>query len=221
MTTQRELLIHEHLQRLWACRRCPTVAGTPVTGPSPRSRILLVGQAPGPREENERRPFAWTAGRRLFDWFRQLGVDEERFREHVWIASSIRCFPGRQTSGSGDRPPLPDEVVRCSEWLDEEIELLRPRLVLAVGGIAASLFLPAGTLTELVGPLRKGTRNGRKLDVVVLPHPSGRSTWLNREENRRRLEDALRAIANHPEFRRTFGKVSRPDAEDFPPATDD
>lgn len=217
MTTARETLIHEHLQRLWACRRCPTVAGTPVTGPAPGSRILLVGQAPGPKEENERRPFAYTAGRRLFEWFARLGVDEAAFRERIWITSSIRCFPGRQTTGTGDRPPFPEEIERCSAWLDEEIGLLQPRLVVAVGGIGASLFVTGGTLTELVGPVHRGERAGRTLDVVVLPHPSGRSTWLNREENRERLDRALQSIASHREFVRTFTTPDRRPPEERSP----
>ncbi len=55
-----------HLDRLFACRACPNVAGLPVTGFVHDARVMLVGQAPGPREADERRPFAWTAGKRLF-----------------------------------------------------------------------------------------------------------------------------------------------------------
>src|SRR5262244_2423609 len=99
--------------RLDACRACPNVQGPVVHGPAVLSRILLVGQAPGSREANFGRPFAWTAGRTLFAWFHQaLGVDEALFRERVYMAAVTRCFPGK-APGGGDRRPTPDEVKRC------------------------------------------------------------------------------------------------------------
>src|SRR5205807_10309874 len=67
----------QHVTALAACRLCPNVLGTPVTGPVRNARVMLVGQAPGPHELEERRPFAYTAGRRLFTWFATLGISEE------------------------------------------------------------------------------------------------------------------------------------------------
>lgn len=204
--------LHEHLQRLWACRRCPAVEGLPVTGATEHPRVMLVGQAPGPREQEARRPFAWTAGRRLFEWFARIGADEETVRQNIWITSAIRCFPGRNPSGSGDRVPFPDEIDRCSEWLDSELDLLRPELVIAVGALAAGLFLErrSGSLTDLVGHELVARRGGFSSDLVVLPHPSGRSTWLNSEENRARLERSLEVIARHPAFRGIPAAVRKP-----------
>src|SRR5437667_880475 len=86
---------NEHLSLLFACRACPNVMGQPVTGAVAGARVMLVGQAPGPHEREERKPFAYTAGRRLFAWFDALGVDEATFRSRVHIAAVIRCFPGR------------------------------------------------------------------------------------------------------------------------------
>ena len=62
--------LQQHLDLLFTCRACPNVMGQPVTGVVPDAKIMLVGQAPGPREMDERRPFAYTAGKRLFSWFR-------------------------------------------------------------------------------------------------------------------------------------------------------
>ena len=184
-----------HLEALFACRACPTVAGTPVTGAAPGARVMLVGPAPAPREEREGRPLAWTAGKRLFQWFSEaLGVGEEEFRKRVWIAAVIRCFPGRDAKNGGDRVPSPAEIARCSAHLDRELALVRPRLVIAVGTLAAKQLVGIGELKEAVGRVHRVSRAGRTFDVVVLPHPSGRSTWTNRPENRALLDESLRLI---------------------------
>src|SRR5512140_1086514 len=163
---------------LCAWRACPNVAGGPVTGAVKRARILLVGQAPGPHEADERRPFAYTAGKKLFAWFAGLGVDEARFRESVYIAAVIRCFPGKGLGG-GDRVPAAEEIANCAPHLDAEIALVRPQLVIAVGTLASQQLLGEATLSKVVGRLHRASRAGSTFDVVVLPHPSGRSTWLN------------------------------------------
>lgn len=192
-----------HLSELSACRRCATVEGAPVSGPVYRARIMLVGQAPGPRERDSGRPFAYTAGKRLFEWFASLGVTEERFRDEVHIAAVARCFPGRAPAG-GDRPPSKLEIANCSPYLDRELRLLEPELVIAVGGMAAKEMAGSGELATMVGPLHRCERAGAEFDAVVLPHPSGRSTWLNADGNRAKLSRALDEIARHRAFRATF-----------------
>jgi uracil-DNA glycosylase len=188
-----------HLEALFACRACPLVAGRPVTGAVADARVMLVGQAPGPREADEGRPFAWTAGRRLFAWFAErLGITEEHFRQRVHIGAVIRCFPGRDAKNGGDRVPANEEIARCSAHLDREIELLKPALVLAVGTLAAKQLVGTAELKGVVGRLHRVTRAGQELDVVVLPHPSGRSTWLNRAENAALLTRSLELIGEHP-----------------------
>ena len=195
----------EHLSRLYACRACPNVIGQPVTGAVPGAQVMLVGQAPGPHEAEERRPFAYTAGKRLFGWFRdRLGVEESTFRERVHIAAVIRCFPGKDASG-GDRVPSPEEIERCAEHLDREIAMLRPKLVLAVGTLASAALLGISQLKDAVGRKHRVQRAGVTFDVVVLPHPSGRSTWLNKPANAALLESSLQLIAAHRAWQRPFG----------------
>src|SRR3954469_19820972 len=128
----------DHLATLFSCRACPNVLGEPVTGAVPGAQVMLVGQAPGPHEREERKPFAYTAGRRLFGWFASLGVDEETFRRRVHIAAVIRCFPGRDAKSGGDRVPDPEEIARCGAHLDRELAILRPKLVIAVGTLASA-----------------------------------------------------------------------------------
>ena len=183
-----------YLDALFACRLCPNVLGQPVTGWVENARVMLVGQAPGPREMDERRPFAYTAGKRLFSWFAPF-LSEEDFRKRVHIAAVIRCFPGRDPKAGGDRVPSLDEVARCAVHLDREIALLRPALIIAVGTLAAKNLLGIAELKDAVGRVHRLTRAGHTCEVVVLPHPSGRSTWTNKPGNRELLAHSLALIA--------------------------
>lgn len=184
-----------HLAALFACRACPNVAGGPVTGAVHDARVMLVGQAPGPREEGEGRPFAYTAGKRLFQWIAEhVGLSEEEFRRRVYIGAVIRCFPGRDPKAGGDRVPDAGEIERCAAHLDRELALLRPELVIAVGTLSARQLLGVSELAAVVGRVHRVTRAGHEFDVIVLPHPSGRSTWTMKPENRALLEKSLKLI---------------------------
>jgi uracil-DNA glycosylase len=193
-----------HLETLYACRLCPNVVGQPITGAVPDARVMLVGQAPGPHEIEERKPFAYTAGRRLFNWFTQFGVGEETFRERIHICAVIRCFPGRDEKAGGDRVPSLEEIERCGVHLDREIALIKPKLMIAVGTLASAALIGISQLKDAVGRVHRAKRAGRSFDVVVLPHPSGRSTWLNKPENAAMLDESLRLITRHPAWRSTF-----------------
>jgi uracil-DNA glycosylase len=167
---------------------------------------MLVGQAPGPKEQEVGRPFAFTAGTRLFSWFAGLGVSEDEFREKVWMTAVIRCFPGRAPQG-GDRVPAPAEIANCWPYVERELRLLRPATILAVGQLAIRHLLPdPAPLSELVGRVFPGSREDLEFDVIPLPHPSGRSTWLVRPENRALLDRALLHLAESPGWRETFGE---------------
>jgi uracil-DNA glycosylase len=195
-----------HLRAVRGCRICPRVEPPPIAArPEAWPRVMLVGQAPGPKERDVGKPFAFTAGTRMFSWFARLGVAEEEFRRRVLIGAVIRCFPGRAPQG-GDRPPAPDEVANCSPWLEEEIRIIRPLTVIAVGQPAIAKFLPEpAPLQERVGRSFRAARGDVHFDVIPLPHPSGRSTWLIRPENQERLERALELLAASAGWRATFG----------------
>jgi uracil-DNA glycosylase len=184
---------------LAACRACPKMIGPVVHGPPVASRVMLVGQAPGPREGSFGRPFAWTAGRTMFRWFEEaLGVDEARFRASVYMAAVARCFPGK-ARGGGDRKPDAEEIERCRRWLASETEILRPDLVIAVGTLAIEQVLgEKAPLAEVVGTTRRVRWLGRDVEVIALPHPSGASTWHKTEPGKALLGKALRRLARHP-----------------------
>ena len=192
-----------HIEQLLACCACPNVFAGAVVQPVPHARIMLVGQAPGSHELIDRRPFAYTAGKRLFAWFESTGVSEENFRAYVHIGAVLRCFPGK-ARGGGDRVPDPVEIARCGEHLDRELRILRPRLVIAVGALAAQQLVGDAVLSRVVGVLHRAERADVGFDLVVMPHPSGRSTWLNRTEHAALLAQSLDLISNHEAFRKTF-----------------
>lgn len=192
----------QHLAALAACRLCPNVLGSPVIGAVADARVMLVGQAPGPREMEQGRPFAFTAGRRLFSWFERIGVGEDAFRERVHMCAVIRCFPGRDPKAGGDRVPSPEEIANCARHLDREIALLAPKLVIAVGTLAAQQLVGSAQLKDVVGRVHRVRRVGRTFDVVVLPHPSGRSTWTNKPENAALLARSLELIQEHTAWRK-------------------
>jgi uracil-DNA glycosylase len=213
MVTAKAKEFAAHVEALAACRACPNVFGTPVIGAVAGAKVMLVGQAPGPHEVDQRRPFAYTAGKRLFRWFEEtLGLSEEEFRRSIHIAAVIRCFPGKDEKSGGDRVPDDDEIARCGEHLDREIQLLRPRLVIAVGTLASQQLIGIAQLKDAVGRVHRATRAGHTFDVVVLPHPSGRSTWLNKPENAALLDRSLDLIRNHEGARSQASGVRPPAA---------
>jgi len=180
----------------------PPVSGGPVL-----SKVLLVGQAPGVREPVLGRPFAWTAGKRLFSWFLQwTGVTEDIFRAHVYMAAVCRCFPGR-TSAGGDRVPNPAEIENCSRWLQREIELLEPELVIPVGRLAIERFLPCPRMDEIIGRQFRASLHQREFDVIPLPHPSGASPWPRMEPGKTLLNRAMTLIARHPAYEAAFARA--------------
>jgi uracil-DNA glycosylase len=177
-----------------ACDRCVRDGIIPEASPTFQgdagAPFLLVGQAPGPVEIEQGRPFAGRAGRELGRWMARAGfASDEEFRRLTYIAALMRCFPGRLPSGSGDRPPPARAVRNCASWLDAEVALLRPRVVIAVGQLAIRRFLGPGSLEE-----RVGRTFGEERLVIPLPHPSGQSRWLNDVANRERLARALAAL---------------------------
>src|SRR5579862_2786386 len=146
----KQKLIESHQARLKQCRACPNMIG-PVVTPSPViSKVYLAGQAPGPREGQFGKPFAWTAGKTLFRWLEGIGIDEDSFRSQAYIGAVCRCFPGKTKQGT-DRVPTPVEVEACSSWMEAEIQLMQPELVIAVGRLAIERFIPPAPLAEIIG----------------------------------------------------------------------
>lgn len=190
--------VAEYLATLRACTQCPKMHRPAVVGRPTASRVILVGQAPGDKEPKLGRPFAWTAGKTLFKWFHgALGWTEDEVRDRIYFAAVCRCFPGKRPEG-GDRVPAPDEIERCATWLEREFALLQPTLVLPVGKLAISQFMPLLPLNETIGRSFRIVYRGHEADCIPLPHPSGASTWHRMEPGKTLLHHALGLVAAHP-----------------------
>lgn len=193
--------ITEHQQRLRDCDVCPNMVPPVIIGQPVQSEILLIGQAPGEREGELGRPFAWTAGKTLFKWFDSIGVSEVNFREQVYMSAVCRCFPGKNPKG-GDRVPDKAEIEICSQWINSEIVLLRPRLIIPVGRLAISQYLPVNKLVDVIGQKFQLQVQGVELDMIPLPHPSGASTWHRMSPGRELLAQALELLAQHQSWKK-------------------
>lgn len=194
-------LIMAHQQVLSACRLCPEMIPPVILGQPVHSEILLVGQAPGDREGSLGRPFAWTAGKTMFQWFESIGVAEQDFRQQVYISAVCRCFPGKNSKG-GDRVPNKKEIETCSQWLNKEIELLQPKLIIPVGKLAISQYLTVNKLVDVIGEKIQQNINGLDVDIIPLPHPSGASTWHRMSPGKELLAQALELLASHESWKK-------------------
>ena len=187
--------LNSHLR---ACRKCHAAGyldereSVPIArDPEPDApvpRILLVGQAPGLRATNENRPFAGAAGDKLRAWFEDGGISRDDFWRKIHFSAVTKCYPGRLPGARGDRVPTPEEQLLCRPWLDAQLEVLRPEVVLLVGLLAIQTFLGrVPSLSAVVGTavVKDGIR------YLPLPHPSGVSRWLNEPENIRAVGRAM------------------------------
>jgi uracil-DNA glycosylase len=173
------------------CRACVEAGypleSLPVVQPYTGQHAYIHGQAPGALEGEQRLPWRGRAGRTLRRW---LELDEDEFYATFYCASVTRCYPGKAPSGSGDRTPTPREQQLCSFWREWELALIRPELVLVVGGLSARRLLGVGNLADCIG--RRYDLDGAA--AIPLPHPSGTSRWLNDPANRAQLAGALELV---------------------------
>lgn len=178
------------------CRACgDRVAGAiPIVSHARRPRVMLVGQAPGQVEKTSQRPFAGRAGKTLFKWLEQAGIGEEEARDRIYISAITRCYPGPSASGRGDRVPSLEERALCSHWLDAELALIGPALVIPVGRLAIDRFLGNAPLDRLIGRAHTRELQGRDVVVIPLPHPSGASSWVHGAGHKALLDIALSLI---------------------------
>jgi len=156
------------------------------------ARLMVIGQAPGITEKDAGRPFNAGSGTRLFQWLKEAGIDEEWFRATQYMTAVTKCYPGRTKSGEGDRVPSAVEQRLCRPYLDQEIALIDPLVIIPVGRLAIRLFFPPRLpLEEIIGMQKQV--EGRW--IIPLPHPSGASRWHQVPANRERVRQAIRLIA--------------------------
>src|SRR5688572_13176180 len=145
------VMLEAHAHALTGCRRCGHGDDVrPIVSPARAPKVMLVGQAPGKVEAAGGRPFAGRAGRTLFRWFERIGLREDTARQHIYISAVTRCYPGPSPSGRGDRVASPREQELCGTWLDDELRIIRPRVIIPVGRLAIDRFLGPEPLDRVI-----------------------------------------------------------------------
>ncbi len=185
----------QHRLAVGACQRCELGPGIrPVISRATNPRAMLVGQAPGKVEAEGGVPFSGRAGQTLFRWLARAGIDEQTAREIIYISAVTRCYPGAHPSGRGDRVPNRQEQASCAGWLETELRIVKPEVLIPVGRLAIERFLPDIPLSELIGTKRTVEHAGGRSLVIPLPHPSGASSWIHESDNKVLLEKAIELI---------------------------
>jgi uracil-DNA glycosylase len=152
---------------------------------------MVIGQAPSRTDHESGAFYCGPAGRKLRSWFVMAGFAEEDFGTRIYPAAITKCFPGRVPGSSKDRLPSRAEQALCRSWLDAEVALVRPHVLVLFGGLAIKTFLSHAPLSELIGQTFE--QEGRT--VIPLPHSSGASTWLNPPENQALLQQAIARLS--------------------------
>src|SRR5215470_899836 len=182
-------------ERIFACRLCEERGyirkAQPITNGRASDRIMVIGQAPGHRSVAKGRSFSGPGGSILQKWLEQAGFPRGYLHEHTYLSSLTRCDPGRNPRGDGDRRPSPQEVTLCRPFLEAELALLRPRVVLLVGAMAIEAYFGKVKLEDVIGTFQE--REG--MLFLPLPHPSGVSRWLNDAEHLELHRKALEILA--------------------------
>jgi uracil-DNA glycosylase family 4 len=188
-------------QQIFACRQCQKrgyiYRAQPIVSGRVSDRLFVIGQAPGHRSVAKNLPFSGPAGIALQKWLEQAGFPAGYLHEKTYLASLTRCDPGKNPRGNGDRRPSPAELALCRPFLDAELKLVHPKVVLLVGTMAIETFFGKARLVDVVGTYLD------KDDMfwLPLPHPSGVSRWLNEPSNQALLRKALTHLS---QWRETY-----------------
>ncbi|HET7639688.1 MAG TPA: uracil-DNA glycosylase family protein [Ktedonobacteraceae bacterium] len=195
VSSEQEAAIALLQQRIRSCRLCQEHGyirvAHPIISGRASDRILVIGQAPGHRSIEKDLPFSGPGGRILQKWLEQAGFPEGYLHNHTYLSSLTRCDPGPNPKGNGDRRPSAQEIALCRPFLEMELQLLRPTVVLLVGTMAIEAFLGKVRLEDVIGTYQE--RDG--IFFLPLPHPSGVSRWLNDPAHLQLLQQALKILS--------------------------
>ena len=164
--TDKETLLRELAEEILGCRKCRLWTGRTRAVPGEgrfETGIVLIGEAPGKQEDLEGRPFVGAAGKLLTEALREAGVE----RDLVYITNLVKCRP------PGNRDPKPDEVNACSVYLERELEIISPSVVITLGNHSTRYMLrKVGKRVE--GVLKVRGKVLRLGDTVIVPtiHPA-------------------------------------------------
>ena len=163
------------------CTDCPLHRGRNNAVPgegNPAAELMFIGEGPGFHEDRQGRPFVGPAGQLLEGLLASMGTN----RDEVFIANMVKCRP------PDNRDPQPSEIAACSKYLERQIELVNPKIIVTLGRFSLGRFFPGESITRARGRLRE--KDGRYIFPVM--HPAAA---LRRPELRATMVDDFRAIA--------------------------
>ncbi len=159
-------------EKCLACRKCPlceTRTNIVFGDGIPNHKLVLIGEAPGYWEDQKGKPFVGKAGQLLDKIFASVGLSRER---DVYICNTLKCRP------PDNRNPLPEEKAACREYLDAQLEILQPKIILLCGGVALQSMLPQYSgITKVRGKWFDGPYGSKMMPIF---HPS----YLLRNDSR-------------------------------------
>lgn len=151
------------------CELCKTRTQTVFSAGKPNNKLMLIGEAPGFYEDKQGEPFVGKAGQLLDKIFASVELSRQ---EHVYICNTIKCRP------PDNRDPLPEEKAACREYLDAQLEILKPRIILVCGRVAVTSMMETSLgITKLRGQWFNGPNDSKMMPIF---HPS----YLLRNESR-------------------------------------
>lgn len=192
------------LQRVGAdiddCRICEPIIDSPLQKPVGLYRgepapIVIVGQSPGRQEEKRKRAFAGQSGRRLDEWLAECGAPPRAPRRKMYLTSILKCTCAKHSH-------FRKMASRCLPFLRRQLEIIQPRLVITLGADAHGYFRmdKKERFRDVACQLRR-TQDyllmplyGFHHHLMVWPHPSGLSRWLNNDAHRDRLRSSFREL---------------------------
>jgi len=143
------------------CNRCEIAKNRTMAVPgegAEDAEIMFIGEAPGLHEDQQGRPFVGPAGQFLDQLLASISLN----RLQVYIANVIKCRP------SGNRDPLPSEIQNCRPWLERQIEIIRPRMIVTLGRYSMAMFFPGKSISQIHGTAQK--RDG--VTYYAMYHPA-------------------------------------------------
>lgn len=162
---EKQQKLEEIAKQVTGCKRCGLYknATNPVPGEgNSEAEIMFVGEGPGFWEDKKGRPFVGQAGKLLDDLLQLIKVR----RKDVWIGNLIKHRP------PGNRDPLPEEIKACSIWINKQIEIISPKIIVTLGRFSMSKFLLQGKITQIHGTPYEVDWEGRKITVFPMYHPA-------------------------------------------------
>ncbi len=150
--------LHQRIASCPDCALCRTrTKAVPGEGP-PNAELLFVGEAPGFYEDQQARPFVGPAGRFLEELLASIGMR----RDQVFIANVVKCRP------PNNRDPLPGEIDACRKYLERQIELIKPKVIVSLGRYSLAWFFPRDTISKVHGQAK--VRDG--VHFMPMYHPA-------------------------------------------------